>query len=409
MKDKVNWLYIAVVCFLVCYFMELCNFPMFCTLIGSGILFMMYFLKQRTIRIDLGIILLVITMYSYYIIQYGFRAVAIMITYVPLMMYMMSVYLASDFKGNKDWERKYIVILFTLIIGYAIHGILNSYMYYAGYIKEGTRQWTDFWTQSYKPATQHSLLYLPVLSVLFPAIIWFKKNKIRNLFIICLSIFFLYTSIVTKSRIPIVIVGMIFCGEIVLYLLFESKAIKRIICSKKVWFMVAAFFMIALIGGYFAKDLEIIKNFVDSFSRGGGILHNVRFELQAKALKQLFDYPMGGRQMDLYFNYERQYIHNTWLDMANASGIIPFFAFAAYTVYSAINLIRFLLKKEVYMELKIVTAGLYVMFFLFYSVEPAFDASINYISPWMVINGMIQGLLSNDGIKIGFLRSTNEN
>ena len=161
MKDKFNWLYVAVICFLTCYFIELCNFPMFCTLIGSGILFLAFFLKQKTIRIDLGIILLIITTYSYYIIQYGFRAVAIMITYVPLMMYVMSVYLAGDFKGTVDWERKYTIILFTLIVGYAIHGILNSYMYYAGYIKEGTRQWTDFWTHAYKPATQHSLLYLP--------------------------------------------------------------------------------------------------------------------------------------------------------------------------------------------------------------------------------------------------------
>ena len=166
--------------------------------------------------------------------------------------------------------------------------------------------------------------------------------------------------------------------------------------------------MIAIVVGYLIKDIELISNFIDSFSRGGGILHNVRFELQAKALKQLFDYPMGGRQMDLYFNYERQYIHNTWLDMVNASGIIPFFAFTAFTVYSVINLIRFLLKKEVSIEVKIITAGLYVMFFLFYSVEPAFDASINYISPWMLINGMIQGLLSNDGIKLDFLRSINE-
>lgn len=408
MKDKFNWLYVAVICFLTCYFIELCNFPMFCTLIGSGILFLAFFLKQKTIRIDLGIILLIITTYSYYIIQYGFRAVAIMITYVPLMMYVMSVYLAGDFKGTVDWERKYTIILFTLIVGYAIHGILNSYMYYAGYIKEGTRQWTDFWTHAYKPATQHSLLYLPVLSVLFPAIMWFRKNKIRNIFIICLSVFFLYTSIVTKSRIPILIVGMIFCGEVILYLLLESKAIKKVIFNKKVWFATAGFLMIAIVVGYLIKDIELISNFIDSFSRGGGILHNVRFELQAKALKQLFDYPMGGRQMDLYFNYERQYIHNTWLDMVNASGIIPFFAFTAFTVYSVINLIRFLLKKEVSIEVKIITAGLYVMFFLFYSVEPAFDASINYISPWMLINGMIQGLLSNDGIKLDFLRSINE-
>lgn len=408
MKERINWLYIAVIFFLTCYFMELCNFQMFWMLAGCALFCLVLFWKQKAIRIDLGIVFLVITMYSYYIIQYGMRAIITMIPYVPLVMYVMTNYLAAEFKGDVDWERKFIGILYSLIIGYAIHGILNSYMYYAGYIKEGTRQWIDFWTQAYKPATQHSLLYLPILATLFPAIIWFHKNKIRSIGVIALSIFFLYTSIVTKSRIPILIVGMVFCGEAMLYLILENKMIKKILSNRKLWIAVFGFLGAVIIVGYFAKDIEIIRNFVDSFSRGGGILHNVRFELQARALQQLFDYPMGGRQMDLFFKYERQYIHNTWLDMANASGIIPFFAFTSFTVYSIINLIRFLVKKDISTEIKILTAGIYATFFLFYSVEPAFDASINYISPWMLLNGMMQGILSGGGIRLNILRSTNE-
>ena len=409
MKDKVNWLYIAVFFFLVCFFMQLYNFQMIWMLVGCGILCICFLIKQKTIRIDLGIIFLAITMYSFYIIQYGVRAVVTMIPYVPMVMYVLSSYYAGDLKKDSTWEKKFLAILFSFIIGYAIHGILNSYMYYAGYIKQGTRQWYDFWSQSYLPATQHSLLYLPMLALVFPAIVWLRKEKIKNIVILILSFLFLYTSVVTKSRIPILIAAMVFCGEAVLYFVLEGKIIRKIFSDKKTCIDLYGIIFAIVIIGFFAKDIELIRTFIDSFSRGGGILHNVRFEVQAKALQQLFDYPMGGHQMDLFVDYDRMYIHNVWLDMANASGLIPFFAFVIFTVYSIINLLLFLKKKDISTEIKIVTTGLYMTFFLFYSVEPALDSSIYYMTPWMMINGLIQGTLSKGGIKLNFLRrSTNE-
>lgn len=410
MKEKFRGdiIYTLVILFLTGYFMQLFNFQMFWMLAICGIFCMIFVVEQKVLRLDIGICLLFITMYSYYIIQYGIRAVITMIPYVPLVMYVMSNYLAGHIKKDLNWEKKLTGILFSLVIGYTIHGLLNSYMYFAGYVKPGTRQWFDFWTRSYKPGTQHSLFFLPVLVMVLPAIIWFRKNKLKNIVIMLVSVFFVYTALATKSRIPILIVAIVLCFEAVLYFMLESKKIKQLLSNKKAWMMIGGLLVTIVVLGYCIKDVAVVKAFIDNLGRGGGILHNVRFELQAKALSQIFEYPMGGRKMDLVVDYPHRYVHNVWLDMANVSGIIPFVAFTAFTVFSIINSIRFLTKKDISSELKVVTAGLYMAFFLFYMIEPALDSSIHYMTPWMMINGLMQGIITKDKIRFGLLRRKNE-
>ena len=92
----------------------------------------------------------------------------------------------------------------------------------------------------------------------------------------------------------------------------------------------------------YAKDSSIVVAFVENMGKGGGIINNVRFKAQRMALEQLFVYPMGGRQMEL----GRNYCHNTWLDMANAGGLIPFFSFALHTVYALYEKFCILLRKN---------------------------------------------------------------
>lgn len=407
-KQKERLLYLGICLFLVCYFMQLWNFQMIWMLGISAVFCCCFLIRQKVLRIDVGLVLLAVTMCSFYVMQYGLRAVATMIPYVPVAMYVLANYLAGEFKGKENWEKKFIGILLCLVIGYTLHGMMNSYLYYAGYVKQGTRQWFDIWTKTYMPGTQHNLFYLPVLAMVFPAMMKFREHKIGSSLIMLCALFFIYTSLVTKSRLSILIFAMIFCGEALLYLILESKRLKEFFCNKKTWMFLGGGVLTAGILGFLLKDLPVIRAFAENLGRGGGILHNVRFQLQAKALGQLFDYPFGGRQMDLFVKYDHQYIHNVWLDMANASGIIPFFAFSAFAVFSIVVLIRFLMRKDFSATLKMITAGLYMTFFLFYWVEPALDASIHYMAPWMLIIGMMHGILTEKVIHLNFLRRGHE-
>ena len=144
-------------------------------------------------------------------------------------------------------------------------------------------------------------------------------------------------------------------------------------------------------GFFLVKDTAVMSAFINNLGKDGGILNNVRFVAQRQALFQIFDHPLGGRQMELVLG---NYCHNTWLDMANAGGVIPFSAFTVYTVLTIYKLACFVRKRTVSTEIKLMAVGIYTVFFLYFSVEPALDASIHYLTPWIFLNGLIHGYLS---------------
>ena len=376
--------------FLFCYFMRLFAFPNVLTaLIGAGICLVMV-LQQKRIRIDAGICLLALAMVSYYVIVNGVRGLFFTILYLPLIFYVLANYAVCRIREEKDFEKKFRMLLFALVLGTAVYGVLNSYMYYAGYVVPGTRRWQDFWTGEIVPGTQHTAYYLPVLAMFFPAVLYFKERKVLNAVLILGTAFFGYSSLATRSRMSVVIFAIVFCLQAALFVWQEREKMQKLISDRKTW-VAGAILLIGLIVGIFlVKDSPVVVAFIENMGKGGGILNNVRFEAQRLALVQLFDYPMGGRLMDL----GRTYCHNTWLDMANAGGIIPFFAFASYTLYTAYEMVRLILKKTISTEWKIVLAGLYVAFFLFLSVEPALDASVHLVTPWIFVNGLIHGMIS---------------
>lgn len=132
---------------------------------------------------------------------------------------------------------------------------------------------------------------------------------------------------------------------------------------------------------------------MEIMDRDGGILNNIRFKLQRMALEQLFVYPMGGDQMS-FMGYP--HAHNAWLDIANMAGVIPFFAFAAYTFLTVYELIRWLMRKDISTERKLMLTGIYGAFFLYYTVERAFESSMHFMTPWFFINGLVHGELTKE-------------
>ena len=390
MKNHVQTMtFAAVLMFLCCYFMQIFNMPNVIVVGIGAILCLVMLIQQKRFRIDIGICLLAVTMISYYVIVNGMRGAFFVVLYIPLILYEMGNY--SVWAIKKD-DKKLRMLIGAFVLGFAIHGILNAYMYYAGYVIPGTRQWADFWHRGSGPGTQHTSYFLPVFALAFPAVAYFMKRKWSGFVILAMTAFFGYTSLATKSRMAVLIFALVCCVQVVIYIMTEQEKVKKLVTDKRFWMIVAAL-IIAVIGAFFVvKDSAVVAAFIDNMSKGGGILNNVRFEAQRLALEQLFDHPMGGRLMDL----GRTYCHNTWLDMANAAGLIPFFAFAGYTVYTACETIRLVLSKEIVPETKMIIAGLYVAFFLYMSVEPALDASIHLVTPWIFVNGLIHGCLSKE-------------
>lgn len=351
MKEKAQTItFAAVLVFLCCYFMQLLNMPNV-IVVGIGVvLCLIMLLQQKVFRIDIGICLLAITMISYYVIVNGIQGAFFVVLYIPLILYEMGNYAACAIKKSDAYNRALRMLIGAFLVGFAVHGILNAYMYYAGYVIPGTRQWADFWHKGIVPGTQHTAYFLPMFAMAFPAVAYFMKHRGNSCLILAMTAFFGYTSLATKSRMAVLIFALVVCLQVVIYIFAEKGKVKKLVADKRFWIAIVVFMFMAVGAVFVVKDSSVVVAFIENMSKGGGILNNVRFEAQRLAVEQLFVYPMGGRLMNL----GRTYCHNTWLDMANAAGLIPFFAFAGYTMYTAWETIRMVLSKGVAPEMKMI-------------------------------------------------------
>lgn len=395
MKEKTQTItFWGIWLFFCCYFLQIFDVPnALVAVVGAGLCLLMA-VQQKTIRIDLGIGLLAVTLISYYVIVNGVQGLTYTILYIPLIVYILANYVTCSIKKDEEYNQKIIILLAALIVGFTIYGNLNSYMYYAGYVVPGTRRWEDFWSREIVPGTQHTVYFLPLMAMFFPAIVFVKERKWKSILVCVLTVFFCYTSLVTRSRMPLLIFLITVALQAVVFSALEWQFVKKILFDKRTWIVMAALIVFVVVGFFFVKDTAVVNAFINNLGKDGGILNNVRFVAQRQAISQLFDYPMGGRKMTMVLG---NFCHNTWLDMANAGGLIPFFAFTAYTVYSLYELCVLIKQKEISTEIKLMIAGIYVVFFLYFSVEPALDASIHYLTPWIFGNSLVHGLRVNRG------------
>lgn len=389
MKDRAQTITFYIVCvFLLCYFTRIFNMPNELTLIIGAILCLVLLIQQKKFRIDIGVYLLAITLISYYVIINGKNGLFYSILYIPLFIYELGNYMASAICSKRNSEQKIYLLLMILVVGFSIHGILNSYMWYAGYAVPGTRRWPDFWNGNIVPGTQHVAYFMPAMAMFIPAVLYFRNNKIINIVVIVLTVFFGYTALSTRSRMTVLIFAIVVLVQLLLYVIYEWNTVKKLMKNKRIWMACVAIVVGMFVGFFWVKDMPVMKAFINNLGKDGGILNNERFQTQRLAVQQIFDYPMGGYQMNLGSLGQ---CHNVWLDMANAAGIIPFLAFVSYTLYSLYNLVRFMRKSDITTEIKLLIMGVYGSFLLYFNVEPALEASIHWITPWLFLNGIIYG------------------
>lgn len=395
MKDKTQTITFYGVCiFLFCYFLRIFNMPNELTLIAGAILCLVLLIQQKKFRIDLGVCLLTITLGSYYVIINGTSGLLYSILYIPLVIYEIGNYMACAIEKKKNQDKKLQLLVMLLVIGFSIHGILNSYMWYAGYAVPGTRRWPDFWNGNIVPGTQHVAYFMPAMALFVPAVFYFKSNKALNVIMIVLTAFFGYTALATRSRMTVLIFAIVIFLQFLLYVVYEWNMVKQLMKNKWLWIACVGIIAGMVTCFFWVKDMPVMAAFINNLGKDGGILNNERFQSQRLALQQIFDYPVGGYQMNLGGLGQ---CHNVWLDMANAAGLIPFFAFVAYTMYSIYNLVRFMRKSDTSTEIKLLVMGVYSSFLLYFTVEPALEASIHWITPWLFLNGIIYGNQRNKG------------
>lgn len=290
----------------------------------------------------------------------------------------------------------------VFVLGVSLYSLLDTIYCFGNSYGYGSRVWPEFWSKVNMFATLHALFACPVVALAFPAILFFRKHKIASSLVLIACVYQIFFAFYSSTRTQLLVFAIVFFLEFLLYIifnrnLFKSKRKSLIKIGAVVVGVVAVFAIAVAVNAFHIRDTKLFSSIFGMITRDGGILNNIRFVGQRKALMQILVYPMGGSQMDIA---GLSHCHNVWLQMANEAGLIPFVLFVIYTVVTFIDLIKLMKNKSVEMELKYLLFALYMSMILFYTVENALRNSIYEVTPWMFVNGVISSYAINQrGIK----------
>lgn len=377
--------------FVFLIFLNFRDIPNRYAILGAVFFCLFYMIKQKKIRLDLNCVLLAVSIAVYdKMLHYGTLNCLMDVLIVSAFM-VFGKYSASESKNQREAMLPGCIFL----LSYSLYGLLNSINYFLYPFETGGRRtWPEFWTGQDLLATQQCIYVIPLLAMIIPAVIFWKKHKVTCSLILGVDLFFMYHSMRTLSRTPIMAIAVLGVWAMLLLLIFNRKNKKLMNYTK--WTVLIGTGMVLLfllVGWNWIREIPFVQN----MGKDGGVLNNIRFRAQRSVLMQIFDYPMGNPEM---YTEGLKLVHNVWLDMAKKTGIIPFLIFTAYTIVSCVQVIK-LLRSDAKPELKYLLSGLYFAFILYYTVEPALDANIRYIVPWTFINGVVTGCndnLSNKGV-----------
>lgn len=401
MRNKVEKItFIAVLVFLFGYFLQWLDISFLdihneFTVVVGGLLCMFLLIKQRKIRLDLETCLIAITLIIYFIMDYGFQtAIKASDVYVAMVIYVLAHYIVCEIRKHEQHEEKFVLLITIMAIAITLHGLLNSVVFFKGFFAGAyPRIWDDFWSGDVIYGTMQVAYFLPVFALMFPRFVCYTKQKLSNTLILLSTIVFLFVTVFSQTRMPILILPMVIVIQFILYVILEKGKVKLFFNKRRILLLSGIFLAGAIVVGVLLYSTSVGKAFLGAMSRDGGIFNNIRFKIQRSALEQLFVYPMGGNQMD-HLGYG--HTHNAWLDIADVGGLLPFFAFIIYTVITGYEVVRLIMRKEISSETKIVVAGLYAVYFIFFTIEPSLDWSVHFMVPWLFIHGLVHGYVHDE-------------
>ena len=190
MRNKVDRItFVVALLFLFSYFLQWLDISFLdihneITVLIGGSLCVFLLVKQKKVRIDLETCLIAITLMIYFIKDLGFAtAIKASYFYVATAIYVLAHYIACEIKKDEQHEEKFVLLITVMAVAITIHGILNSYMFLAGYIGN-IRMWRDVWSYEIIYGTMQVAYFLPAFALIFPSVFCARKkilNSIVNL------------------------------------------------------------------------------------------------------------------------------------------------------------------------------------------------------------------------------------
>jgi hypothetical protein len=387
-RKNLDWLWFGLVFLFALNFLAKPN-HLLLSVFFIGIIVTIY--KKSTFKVTIDLLLIWLFSLSYFILltYHGRGGIGAMLIYMigPVGSFFIGYCIV---KSNNKFIFKTVM---AIVFGNFIHGLLNMTTYFRlyGFTSSviGARALPDIWTGVSLSATLQGTYYTLIASLLFYSLVLLinKKRKGLAIAIILSIVFSLLATFVMGNRTLIAIMLIAFLSNFLLYSALTRKSPKHITKS-------IAYIAILALGIYviYTKNIFGIREFVEGstwYMRSNIMAANEdpRIVLYQRAISQMFDFPFGGYKMNLLTN---SYVHNLWLDVLYATGLIPFFFLIIYTFKSITSLIRLIKQKNTDVEFKIFIFSIYTGFFLNFMVEPILEGVPYMFLSFCIINGMIR-------------------
>ena len=245
----------------------------------------------------------------------------------------------------------------------------------------------DFWTGAYRAATGSGALNTMPISVIPYTVKFEKRVTVKVLFFALFLATIQYMFMLgTRTQFAILLLIVILAA---LQFAYSEKGIAGVL---KCIGVMAVISLIAFLLYHFnvlsIRDYILSTNLAARYERRASLEKSDSFRFQSFliGLRELVQYPMGGRASQVYR-------HNMWLDVGRVSGIIPFCLLLIYSIKNFANVAAIWKSKKVLPSLRYLLLFLYIGAYVNCFVEPIWEGAWNFFLALCVVDGMVSVMM----------------
>lgn len=384
-KEKIFWIMNVFILFL--YAVDIFGFPNKLAIVWVGIVGVYYWKDQKLIKLDIKLFLLTVAMvFHAAIFKYYSPDFSITLTFslavVPILFYLLGRQLIGVASTENNYEDKAEIVTLVVTTGMFVHALLNFYAWTQGH--DG-KLWDDFWPDVLcTVTTQHSFLAVAAGGLIAYGIYYTTKKWYVSVGTLFMAFTVNVINIIYDNRMVLAISVVVLGMNAVIFMYLNRK-------SKKAWCMiggalVAIVLALVLVFGLNLGNIRESQYIYNLVNRDGGIVNNIRFKYQAKAISQLLSHWRGGVTMELLGS---GFAHNYWLDMANHTGLASFIPMVLFTVSALLDMVRLILSNHVSKKIKYLLPSVFMSIFLYHCMEPGGIARPDYILYLTIMAGIM--------------------
>ena len=245
----------------------------------------------------------------------------------------------------------------------------------------------DFWTGTYRAATGSGALNTLPISVAPYAVKFEKRLPVKIMF---LALFFATIQYMfmlgTRTQFAILLLIVILAA---LQFAYSEQGIAGVL---KCIGIMAVISLIAFLLYHFnvlsIRDYILSTNLAARYERRASLENADSFRFQSFwiGLRELIQYPMGGRASQVYR-------HNMWLDVGRVSGIIPFCLLLVYSIKNFANVTVIWKNTKILPSLRYLLLFLYIGAYVNCFVEPIWEGALNFFLALCVVDGMVSAMM----------------